>query len=206
MSFKDLSDRKAVLKAISEYDSMGRDAFLSHYGFGKARMFFLVYQGKSYDSKAIVGAAYGHQFGEPLTPTDFSGGQATVVPKLADLGFTVTAQELNERSSALPEEVSESTWEGARRSVTVNSFERSPAARAACIEEHGSHCSICGFDFAAEFGPEFEGHIHVHHLVPVANCCDLSDHIPPGSYALFRARSAVSDLLEQSRAEGRGGL
>ena len=38
------------------------------------------------------------------------------------------------------------------------------------------------------------------------DCCDLSDHIPPRSYALFRARSAVSDLLEQSRAEGRGGL
>ncbi len=168
MNFKDLSDPKSVLKAIAEFDAMGRDAFLSHYGFGKARMFFLIHKGKSYDSKAIVGAAYGHQFGTPLTPTDFSGGQATVVPKLAELGFEVVALELNERSAAMPEEVPESVWEGARRSVTVNSYERSPAARGACIEHHGSTCAICEFDFAAEYGPEFQGFIHVHHLVPIA--------------------------------------
>ena len=37
-------------------------------------------------------------------------------------------------------------------------------------------------------------------------CSDLGDHIPPRSYALFQARSAVRDLLEQLKAEGRGGL
>lgn len=168
MSFRDLSDRKAVLKAIAEFDAMGREAFLSHYGFGKARMFVLLHKGRSYDSKAIVGAAYGHQFGNPLAPSDFSAGQATVVPKLAELGFNVVAMELNEQSAALPEEVPESAWEGARRSVTVNSFERNPAARAACIEHHGSACAICGFDFSVQYGAEFQGFIHVHHVVPLA--------------------------------------
>jgi hypothetical protein len=44
-----------------------------------------------YDSKAIVGAAYGHQHRErgPLRAADFSGGEATVQAKLNELGFEV---------------------------------------------------------------------------------------------------------------------
>lgn len=47
--------------------------------------------GKLYDSKAIVGAAVGFQFPErgPLTADIFSGGEATVQQKLAELGFEV---------------------------------------------------------------------------------------------------------------------
>lgn len=168
MNFKDLSDPKEVEKAIDEFESMGREAFLKQYRFGKARMFVLIHNGRSYDSKAIVGTAYGHQFGMPLTPTDFSEGQTTVVPKLAELGFRVVAIELDEQSTALPEEVPDSPREGARRSVAVNSFERSPAARAACIEQHGSVCAICGFDFSLEYGPKFQWFSHVHHVVPLA--------------------------------------
>ena len=43
------------------------------------------------DSKAIVGVAFGYQFPDegPLKPTDFSGGEATVVPRLQQLGFDV---------------------------------------------------------------------------------------------------------------------
>ncbi len=178
MNFKDLSDPKCVLKAIAEFDTMGRDAFLAHYGFGKARTFVLIHNGQFYDSKAILGAAYGHQFGTPLTSKHFSGGQATVVPKLAELGFKVAAQELNERSAAIPEEVPDSIWEGARRSVNVNAYERNPAARAACIEHHGSICAICEFDFASEYGPEFQGFIHVHHLVPIAKIAERHEVDP----------------------------
>jgi len=128
----------------------------------------LIHHGKSYDSKAIVGAAHGFQFGTPLSREDFSGGQATVVPKLAELGYKVIALELDENSAAIPEEVPETIWEGARRSITVNAFERSPAARSSCIEYHGSVCAICGFDFSVEFGADFQGFIHVHHVVPLA--------------------------------------
>jgi hypothetical protein len=44
-----------------------------------------------YDSKAIVGAAYGVQHPDqgPLTAGNFSGGEATVERKLLDLGFDV---------------------------------------------------------------------------------------------------------------------
>lgn len=168
MDFRELSDRSAVLAAINECDSLGRERFLSQYGFGKARTYVLIYNGKSYDSKAIVGVACKHQFGRALTSAEFSGGVATVVAKLTELGFTVIALDLNERTASLAEEVPDDIWEGARRSIAVNAFERSPEARAACIEKHGSSCAICKFDFAAEFGPELQGFIHVHHVVPLA--------------------------------------
>jgi 5-methylcytosine-specific restriction protein A len=89
MNYKDLSDRNTVLKAIAECDLMGRDAFLVRYGFKNARKFELIYEGKSYDSKAIVGIAFGYQFGTPLSSSDFSGGKNTVVPLLENLGFEV---------------------------------------------------------------------------------------------------------------------
>jgi hypothetical protein len=59
--------------------------------------------------------------------------------------------------------------EGGIVSIVVNRFERDPAARAACIAAHGSSCHICGFNFAAAYGADAEGYIHVHHLRPLAN-------------------------------------
>ena len=56
-----------------------------------ARSYRLVVDGKTYDSKAIVGAAHGFLPGqEPLAPADFSGGAATVGRLLSSLGFQVT--------------------------------------------------------------------------------------------------------------------
>lgn len=90
MALKDLSDSTAVLKAVEEFDQMGRDAFLAKYGFGKATSYFLVVGDKEYDSKAVVGAAHGYQHGTRLTHDDFSGGDATVAARLERLGFEVT--------------------------------------------------------------------------------------------------------------------
>lgn len=167
-NYRDLSDRSAVLKAIAEFDALGRSAFLKKYGYGKALTFLLIHNGRQYDSKAIVGAAYQHQFGKPLRNTDFSGGRASVVPKLSILGFKVVALEVTDSTTALAEEVPESMWEGGKRAVSVNAYERSAEARAACIEAHGSKCAICNFDFGEVYGPEFLGFIHVHHRVPVS--------------------------------------
>jgi hypothetical protein len=80
-----------VQNALDEFSSLGRSAFLQRYGFGKSRDFLVLNpaNGELCDSKAIVGAAYGFQFPNdgPLKPEDFSGGEATVVPKLQSLGF-----------------------------------------------------------------------------------------------------------------------
>lgn len=79
--------------ALDEFSTLGRTAFLSRYGFCKSRDFLVrnPANGELCDSKAIVGAAFGFQFpGEgPLKPADFSGGEATVAPKLQSLGFEV---------------------------------------------------------------------------------------------------------------------
>uniref|UniRef100_C5CL21 Uncharacterized protein n=1 Tax=Variovorax paradoxus (strain S110) TaxID=543728 RepID=C5CL21_VARPS len=88
-----LQSPAAIQAALDEFSRVGRTAFLARYGFGKSRD-FLVRDGKTgqlCDSKAIVGAAFGHQFPDegPLKPADFSGGEATVVPKLQRLGFEV---------------------------------------------------------------------------------------------------------------------
>jgi len=87
----DLTDPQAIFQAIAEYDELGRDAFLRKYGFGRARRYFLVHDGGHYDSKAIVGVAHRLQHPDepPVTAAEFSGGEASVVPILERLGFTV---------------------------------------------------------------------------------------------------------------------
>ena len=91
MALADLTSSNAVLRAVEEFDRIGQQAFLTKYGFGRAREYFLYYNGNLYDSKAIVGAAHGFQYPSqgPLGPHDFSGGERTVQRKLEDLGFEV---------------------------------------------------------------------------------------------------------------------
>jgi hypothetical protein len=96
MPLSELTSRDAVLDAIREYDALGQDGFLAKYGYAPARKFQLIQDGKSYDPKAIVGVAFKYQFPErgPLQASEFSGGDATVVPLLRKLNFDVqTIQE-----------------------------------------------------------------------------------------------------------------
>jgi hypothetical protein len=89
MALSDLTSREAVLSAIRECDSLGRDKFLSTHGFRPSFRYHLAHEGRLYDSKAIVGVAHGYQFPElgPLKASEFNGGEATVRPKLEELGF-----------------------------------------------------------------------------------------------------------------------
>lgn len=88
-----LRSPSAVQAALDEFVRLGRSAFLERYGFGKSRDYLVrnPSTGDLCDSKAVVGAAFGYQFPEegPLSPADFSGGEATVVAKLQSLGFEV---------------------------------------------------------------------------------------------------------------------
>lgn len=59
-------------------------------------------------------------------------------------------------------------YEGAKKSIIVNRYERDPEARRRCIEVHGCQCSICGLDFVETYGKVGEGFIHVHHIVPLS--------------------------------------
>jgi 5-methylcytosine-specific restriction enzyme A len=90
VALRELS-RREILQAVAEYDELGQARFLEKYEFGAARSYRLVVDGKTYDSKAIVGAAHGFLPGQKaLTAYDFSGGAATVGRLLSRLGFEVT--------------------------------------------------------------------------------------------------------------------
>lgn len=68
--------KDAIDRAIAEFDELGRDAFLSKYGFGRATHYALVVDGREYDPKAIAGVAHGfdHPDEGPLKNTQFNGG------------------------------------------------------------------------------------------------------------------------------------
>lgn len=59
-------------------------------------------------------------------------------------------------------------WEGAKKQITVNAYERNAEAREKCIEHHGRACVVCGFSFGERYGPGFAQIIHVHHKKPLA--------------------------------------
>lgn len=54
--------------------------------------------------------------------------------------------------------------EGAVTQVTVNKYERDPAARKKCLVTYGHRCSVCDLDFADTYGDIGKDFIHVHHL------------------------------------------
>lgn len=93
MAISDISEAD-VRNALLAFDEIGRDAFLKRYGFGESRNYVLVEDGRRYDSKAVIAVA--HSYARPdigvLQARDFSGGLATVVHRLNELGFSVEYQ------------------------------------------------------------------------------------------------------------------
>lgn len=95
-----LSDltREAVLSAIAEHDQLGREGFQLKYGFKDAKRYFLIHDGRPYDSKAIAGVA--HKYvpgtgGQILYSNDFTGGKSSVVARLRKLGFKIPDEPQN---------------------------------------------------------------------------------------------------------------
>ena len=73
----------------------------------------------------------------------------------------------------LPEEINENEegiYEGAKKNITVNAYERNKEAREKCIEYHKKinngiiKCEICGFEFSDVYGEKFKEKIHIHHI------------------------------------------
>ena len=100
MSLADLTP-EAVRQAIAEFDRLGRESFLSTYGFGEAREYFLVHNGQAYDSKAIAGVAHQYLPGQgALTSDEFSGGENAAAGRLRELGFDIRGP--NEQLTSAP--------------------------------------------------------------------------------------------------------
>ncbi|MEU7872805.1 HNH endonuclease [Dactylosporangium sp. NPDC049140] len=88
MTFADVT-RAAVLEAVADFGQRGSDEFLRVHGFGPAKAYFLNYNDRLYDSKAIFGVAHGISGDRPWRSEDFTGGDKTVAERLRVLGFAV---------------------------------------------------------------------------------------------------------------------
>lgn len=91
MAIEELT-RESVLHAIGEYGRLGRSRFLEKYAYGKSDEYILEYNGRYYDSKAIVGAAHIALTGVRLSQNQLRGGVHGAKRHLEDLDFTVLSQ------------------------------------------------------------------------------------------------------------------
>lgn len=73
----------------------------------------------------------------------------------------------------IPTNQQDELFEGAKRTITVNAYERNSKARQLCIKHYGTTCIICKFDFEKKYGEHGKDFIHVHHLTPLA---DIGEH------------------------------
>ena len=91
----------------------------------------------------------------------------------------------------------EKIYEGAKKEIVVNSYERNQVARRKCIEAKGCKCSVCGMDFEKVYGDIGRGYIHVHHIVPLSSIGKeyeldpIKDLIPvcPNCHAMLHRRN-----------------
>ena len=67
----------------------------------------------------------------------------------------------------IPEEKLKDLFEGAKKQITVNAYERNQKARQLCLQKYGYKCCVCGFDFEEFYGDIGIGYIEVHHIKPL---------------------------------------
>ena len=85
--------RTEVLRAMKEYDGLGPERFFSVHGFAPTTTYELVWEGRRYPPKAILGTAYEFATGKRLASGDFEGGKSGAVRVLGKLGFTVAEKQ-----------------------------------------------------------------------------------------------------------------
>lgn len=159
-------------------------------------------------------------FDETSLPPDQQALFAKLDNLLSALGASndaETTQCVKREALAHDENAIDALFEGALVKVTSDRFERSRAARDACIAEHGAICAICRFDFGEAYGSSARGMIHVHHLAPLhktrvqhqvnpirdlipvcANCHMVLHSKPNGVYAPGEVRSMLKRAKQQS--------
>lgn len=58
-------------------------------------------------------------------------------------------------------------FEGLKKQILVNKYERSSIARKKSIEFHGLNCKVCELNFSEKYGEIGKEFIHIHHLIPI---------------------------------------
>ncbi len=64
--------------------------------------------------------------------------------------------------------LNENIFEGARKAIFVNQYERNPIARRKCLEIKGYNCSVCGVRLEDIYGSIGKEYIEVHHITPIS--------------------------------------
>ena len=138
-----------MLQAIREYDHDGRENFLKNNGFGYARTYWLIYDGRRYDSKAIIGVA--HRYATSKWLKYLSGGKASVQRTLESLNFIVRVDNTDTGGIILPGEADAgpfdpSSIKDARERISRMMAQRrgQPAFRNALLDAYDRKCAITG--------------------------------------------------------------
>jgi len=92
VSWDDVSGTE-VVRAMQEYDRLGPEQFFAAHGFAPTTTYELVWEGRRYPPKAILGTAYEFATGQRLASGDFEGGKSGAVRVLGKLGFTVAEKQ-----------------------------------------------------------------------------------------------------------------
>ena len=82
---------------------------------------------------------------------------------LKDQSVIIYPDEIDEKDTNKP------FYEGAKKLVAVNVYERDRKARDECVEHHGYSCVVCECNFEKVYGDIGKEFIHVHHLVPLVD-------------------------------------
>ncbi len=116
------------------------------------------------------------------------------------------AGDTTEESILYPETFQSTTLiEGGKKQITINAYERNPAARKACIRHFGAVCMVCGFNFQKKYGDDFEGIIHVHHIKPLSECTQeyivdaINDLVPvcPNCHLVIHSKPSGTYTVEE---------
>lgn len=95
-------------------------------------------------------------------------------------------------------------FEGTKKQILVNAYERSSQARQECINTYGYKCEICKFDFEKTYGEIGKNFIHVHHIKPLSEIDEkykidpIKDLRPvcPNCHAMLHKRKPAYSIEE----------
>lgn len=123
---------------------------------------------KALSEKPIVSLSYLQDKYPNYTWTPQAGG-LSVPDEIAEELFSLIQGNAQFRFEPIAKAEIEKYAEGKTRSVTYKTYDRSPAARQACINHFGYSCAVCGFNFEQAYGVIGSRYIEVHHLNQVAD-------------------------------------
>lgn len=84
--------RQHVLQAIAEYDDRGAEAFLGVYGYERTLLDSFEHEGRSYDSRAVLGVAHRYATGRIASPAETQGARLDPALILRKHGFEVAGR------------------------------------------------------------------------------------------------------------------